>query len=164
MGYSLAFYKDKTGSGILTLSKFQRIVTIFAFLVVTGAFIFNALNHHSLWINGFFLILTFLACFYRESWYFSTKDQSITFSFGLAFWVKKNIIPIENINGIKMVKILQKSGKDKGEKIITTQLILTAGEKDAIIDSVKGRKTKNLELYATEIAKILGLELEKISI
>ena len=63
-----------------------------------------------------------------------------------------------------MVKILQKSGKDKGEKIITTQLILTAGEKDAIIDSVKGRKTKNLELYATEIAKILGLELEKISI
>lgn len=164
MGYSLAFYKDKTGSGILTLSKFQRIVTIFAFLVVTGAFIFNALNHHPLWINGFFLILTFLACFYRESWYFSTKDQSITFSFGLAFWVKKNIIPIENINGIKMVKILQKSGKDKGEKIITTQLILTAGEKDAIIDSVKGRKTKNLELYATEIAKILGLELEKISI
>ena len=64
MGYSLAFYKDKTGSGILTLSKFQRIVTIFAFLVVTGAFIFNALNHHSLWINGFFLILTFYYLFF----------------------------------------------------------------------------------------------------
>ena len=31
MGYSLAFYKDKTGSGILTLSIFQRIITIFAF-------------------------------------------------------------------------------------------------------------------------------------
>ena len=164
MGYSLAFYKDKTGSGILTLSIFQRIVTIFAFLVVMGAFIFNALNHHSLWINGFFLLLTFLACFYRESWYFSIKDQSVTFSFGLAFWIKKNIIPIENVNGIKMVKILQKTGNAKGEKIVTTQLVLTAGEKDAVIDSVKGRKTKNLENAAKEIAQILGLELEIISI
>lgn len=164
MGYSLTFYKDKTGSGILTLSIFQRIVTVFAFLVVTGAFVYNAVNGHSLWINGFFLVLTFLACFYRESWYFSTKDQSITFSFGVACFIKKNIIPIENVNGIKLVKILQKTGSKKGEKILTTQLIITAAEKDAVLDSVKGRKTINLENTAKEIAEILGLELENISI
>ena len=164
MGYSLTFYKDKTGSGVLTLSNFQRFVTIFAFLVVSGAFVYNAINQHSLWLNGFFLLLTFVACFYKETWYFSKKDQSVTFSFGVACWIKKNIIPIENVNGIKMVKILKKTGNAKGEKIVTTQLILTAGEKDAVIDSVKGRKTKNLENAAKEIAQILGLELEIISI
>lgn len=164
MGYSLTFYKDKLGSGILTLSKTQRAITFFAFAVVTGAFIYNALNHHSLWLNGFFLLLTFLACFYRESWYFSKKDQSITFTFGIAFWVKKSIIPIDNINGIKLVKILQKVGKTKGEKIVTTQLIITAAEKDAVIDSVKGKRTKKIEEIGKAIAEILGLELENISI
>ena len=164
MGYSLTFYKDKTGSGILTLSKMQRGITVFAFLLVTGAFIFNAMNHHSLWINGFFVALTFLALFYRESWYFSKIDQSITFSFGIALWIKKTIIPIENVNTIKLVKILQKTGNGKNEKIITTQLIISAAEKDAVIDSVKGRKTKNLEETAKEIADILGLELERITI
>ena len=67
MGYSLTFYKDKTGSGVLTLSNFQRFVTIFAFLVVSGAFAYNAVNQHSLWLNGFFLLLTFVACFYKET-------------------------------------------------------------------------------------------------
>ena len=164
MGYSLTFYKDKTGSGVLTLSITQRIITILCFLAVGSAFVFNAINHYSLWLNGFFLVLTFLGCFYRESWYFSTKDRSITFSFGIAFWVKKNIIPIENVNGIKLVKILQKTGKGKEEKIVTTQLILTAAEKDAVIDSVKGKNTKKVETAAKEIAQILGLELEYITI
>lgn len=164
MGYSLTFYKDKTGSGVLTLSITQRIITILCFLAVGSAFVFNAINHHSLWLNGFFLVLTILGCFYRESWYFSTKDQSITFSFGIALWIKKNIIPIENVNGIKLVKILQKTGKGKEEKIVTTQLILTAAEKDAVIDSVKGKNTKKVEKAAKEIVQILGLELEYITI
>lgn len=159
MGYSLAFYKDKTGSGILTISIQQRILTIFAFLVVAGAFIFNAIKENSLWLNGILLVLTFLACFYRESWYFSTKDQSVTFSCGLAFFVKKSVIPIENIDGVKIVKIFHLK-----DKLINTQFIITALEKDAVIDSVKKHGTKKLEKAAKEIADILGLELETISI
>ena len=83
MGYSLTFYKDKTGSGVLTLSNFQRFVTIFAFLVVSGAFVYNAINQHSLWLNGFFLLLTFVACFYKETWYFSKKAMPYAMYFAL---------------------------------------------------------------------------------
>lgn len=163
MGYSLTFYKDKTGSGILTISNLQRGISLFCFLVVGGAFVFNAVNHHSLWLNGLFLALTFLACFYRESWYFSTKDQSITFLYGVAFWVKKTEIPIENVNNIKLVKILDRGKNKKGEKFITAQLVLAASEKDAVIDSVKGKNANKLETEGKEIAQILGLELEIIT-
>ena len=164
MGYSLTFFKDKTGSGVLTISKLQRIITLLAFLLIAGVFVYNVINHNSLLINAFFLVLTFLACFYREFWYFSTKDQSITFAFGLAYWIKKVVIPIENLDTIKFVKILEKKGKKKTEKIVSAQLILTATEKDAVIDSVIGKKIETLEKSALEIAKILGVELEYISI
>jgi len=68
------------------------------------------------------------------------------------------------VKGKKLVKILQKTGKGKEEKVVTTQLILTAAEKDAVIDSVKGKNTKKVETAAKEIAQILGLELEYITI
>ena len=164
MGYSLTFFKDKTGSGILTISKLQRIITLLVFLLLAGVFVYNVINHNSLLINSFFLILIFLACFYREYWYFSTKDQSITFAFGIAYWIKKVEIPIENINAIKFVKILKKQGKTKTEKVVSAQLILTATEKDAVIDSIVGKKISTLEKTAIEIAQILGVELEYISI
>ena len=50
MGYSLTFYYNKNGDGILTLSLVQRLITIFAFLVISGAFAYNVINHNWLYI------------------------------------------------------------------------------------------------------------------
>lgn len=163
MGYSLAFYYNKKGDGILTLSLTQRIITIFAFLVISGAFAYNVINHNSLWLNGFFLILTILACFYREYWCFSAKEQSITFAFGIAFWLKKTKIPIDNVDGLKLVTIKQRATKSKKEKIIAHQLVLSAAGKDAIMDSGKEKYFVKLEGIGKKIAQILGLELEHLS-
>ena len=163
MGYSLTFYYNKNGDGILTLSLVQRLITIFAFLVISGAFAYNVINHNSLWINGFFLILTILACFYREFWCFSAKDQSITFAYGIAFWLKKTKIPIDNVDSIKLITIKQRATKSKKEKIIAHQLVLTAAKKDAIMDSGKEKHFSKLEETGKKIAQILGIELEQIS-
>lgn len=159
MGYSLSFYQTKNGSGILKISLFQQIVSIVAFFVVGGAFVFNAINNNPLLLNGIFMTLIFIACLYQEKWTFSTIDQSITFSFGIAFFVSKTKIPIENIETLKIVKVF--NGKDK---LASIQLIFRALEKEVVIDSGKKRHAKKIEQNAHTIANILGIELEIIEI
>lgn len=108
----LTLFRTRKGGVVYAPGIFFRIISLLFFCVVLLGIILNVIDGlpwYTMMIPILLAVLSFSATTYRESWSFDPEARVVTSVFGVACFVRKEVIPFSSIARLELNHFLRGS-------------------------------------------------------
>ncbi|MBN2658231.1 MAG: hypothetical protein JXR86_14320 [Spirochaetales bacterium] len=168
--FNLKLIRKSEDLYILTIPLHTRLIMGFFSLAVAYTFVLDPAFSI---VPAFFLAVLLLTTFYKESWVFDKKEQTVVYGFGLLFLYKKTVVSFDSIENFLFEGFVKgsltakpESGEEnplsKKPKLRSEFWKLTLQNSkygELTIHTVKGKQRDVLLEKSREIARLCGKRL-----